>query len=256
MVVPRRVRASTVVALLIAPLLPATARAQAAAPPPPPPPRRHEVTADIAFVGTTGNSSTSTFAAGGEYIARPTKWVIKNRGRAVRNTTSGEVTAESLLYAFRAERTITDRISAFGSFGLFRDVPAAVARQTTVNGGLSFKVYEDARQSCVTDAGLGYLNEDRLAGDDISSATYGGGTSYKLKLSDTADVSDDFRVIGTFSNSDDWRLDHVLAVTAKLTSLFSLKVSTGMRFANFPPPGKKKTDTTTAVALVASFKRQ
>lgn len=249
----RHLRLSIVLASLSPALLPAHARAQAAPPPPPP---RHEVTADVAFVGTTGNSSTSTFAAGAEYIARPARWLLKNRARVVRNTTEGNVTAESLLYAFRAERAITNRVSAFGSLGLFRDVPAAVALQTMVNGGLSFKVYEDARQSFIADAGLGYLNEDRLIGDDISSATYGGGTSYTLKLSDTAELSDDLRVIGTFARSDDWRVDHIFAVTAKLTTIFSLKASTGVRYANFPPPGKKKTDTTTAIALVASFKSQ
>src|SRR5262245_51365026 len=53
-------------------LIPVHAAAQAAAPPPPPP--RHEGTAEVAFVGVTGNASTSTFSAGGEYITRPTSW--------------------------------------------------------------------------------------------------------------------------------------------------------------------------------------
>jgi len=253
----RSFRLPEAVTFLALSAFPALARAQAAPPPqPPPPPPHHEVTADVAFVGTTGNSSTSSFAAGADYIARPTNWLIRNRARIVRNSTAGDVTAESLFYNFRAERTLTDRISAFGSLGLFRDVPAAIAVQTTLTGGVSFKVHTDERQSFVTDVGIGYLNEDRLVGDDISTATYGAGTSYKLKLSETADLSDDFRIIGTFARSDDWRFDHVLAVTAKLTTIFSLKASTGVRFANFPPPGKKKTDTTTAMALVASFKRQ
>jgi len=47
---------------------------------------------------------------------------------------------------------------------------------------------------------------------------------------------------------------HTIAVTAKLTTLLSLKVSNAVRFSNFPAPGFKKTDTVTAVALVAGFK--
>jgi putative salt-induced outer membrane protein YdiY len=41
-----------------------------------------------------------------------------------------------------------------------------------------------------------------------------------------------------------------------INTTFSLKASSALRFANFPPPGFEKTDTTTAIALVASFKRQ
>jgi putative salt-induced outer membrane protein YdiY len=48
-------------------------------------------------------------------------------------------------------------------------------------------------------------------------------------------------------------LNHVAAVTAKISTLLSLKVSHTTRFVNFPPPGFDKTDTITAVALVAKF---
>ena len=105
------------IALLMAVLAPAVASAQN----PPPPPPRQEGTAEAAFVGTTGNSSTSTISLGGEHIYRPTAWVIKNRFLFVRNTTSGTATAESILYRFRAERAINTRMSAFGDFTAFRE---------------------------------------------------------------------------------------------------------------------------------------
>ncbi len=43
------------------------------------------------------------------------------------------------------------------------------------------------------------------------------------------------------------------AVTARLTTLFSLKVSNTIRYAHAPVPGFKDTDTNTSVALVAKF---
>jgi hypothetical protein len=42
-------------------------------------------------------------------------------------------------------------------------------------------------------------------------------------------------------------------VSAKLTTIFSLKVSNTIRFVNQPVPGFLKTDTVTAIALVAKF---
>ena len=49
------------------------ARAQAPAPPPP----EREGSAEFAFVGTTGNSSTQTIGLGGEFIYRPVPWESK-----------------------------------------------------------------------------------------------------------------------------------------------------------------------------------
>src|SRR6187402_1583445 len=88
-------------ALLVA--APLTAFAQTPTPPPPPPPK-HEVSAEAAFVGTTGNSKETTLSAGAEYIARPNVWTFKNRFAVLRGDTDGIVTSESWLYGFRAER--------------------------------------------------------------------------------------------------------------------------------------------------------
>ena len=241
--------------MLLAGLLfsPSLAHAQATDPPPPP---RQEGTAEVAFVGTSGNTSTSTFSAGAEHIARPTGWLLRNRILSVRGTVEGETTADSLLYNFRGERIINANLNVFGDYGFFRDEPAGVTSRNAVAAGLLWKAITSPRQELTADAGFGYLNESRLAGGDVSSATWLTGAAYKLKLSETAELTDDFRLLGTFDQGDDWRLTHSIAVTARLTTLLSLKVSNLLRYAHFPPSGFRKTDTTTAVALVASFKRQ
>jgi putative salt-induced outer membrane protein len=246
----RRSGSLSLLALVVGVFIPASAAAQN-----PPPVAREEGTAEAAFVGTTGNSSTSTISAGGEHIIRPTLWVIKNRALFVRSTTSGTAVAESMIYRFRAERELNARLSALGDFALFRDKPAGVSISTGVGGGLAFKVVNDARQTLTADGTLGYLNEDRTTGDDISTLTYGTSTAYKLKLSETSDLTDDFRLLGTFDRAEDWRVAHAIALTAKINTVLSLKVSNLVRFANFPPAGFKKTDTTTSIALVAGFKK-
>jgi putative salt-induced outer membrane protein len=232
---------------------PQVASAQATAPPPPP---RQEGTAELAFVGTSGNSSTSTLSVGAEHIARPDKWVVRNRVLGVRSSSDQEVTAQSLLYLFRAERVLSARVNAFGDYGYFRDRPAGISSRNSVAGGLVFKIANGPRHTLSADAGLGYLDENRTAGTDISSATYLAGTAYKWALSETAVVTDDLRLLGTFDRSDDWRLAHIIAITARLTGTFSLKFSSTVRYTHVPPPGFKTTDTTTSVALVAGFKKQ
>ena len=173
----------------------------------------------------------------------------------VRGSTDGILGTESWLYTARAERPLNARTSAFGEYAFFRDQFAGIDTRNTVVGGVTFKLVNTARHTLNSDVGLGYLNEQRLAGDDVSTGTYSFGAGYKLKLSDSAEITDDFRFLGTFHDGSDWRIANVVAVTARLTSTFSLKFSNTVRQMNTPPPGFESVDTITSVALVASFKR-
>jgi putative salt-induced outer membrane protein len=232
---------------------PALAVAQAAPPAPPP---RHESTGEFAFVGVTGNASTTTIGLGYTTIARPGTWVFRHRLSFVRNEAEGLKTAQAFLYRPRVEKIINARLSGFGEYAYFRDRFAGVVNRNTFTGGLAIGLVTTERHKLSADVGAGYLDETRITGDNVSSGTYAVGAAYVLKLSDTADVTDDLDIIGTFDHAEDWRLAHTIAVTAKLTSLLSLKVSNAVRYSNFPAAGFKKTDTVTAVALVASYKKQ
>jgi len=254
--IPARLRRPlfTCLCLLLARL--AAAQTPAPVPAPPPPPPYHEGSGELAFVGTTGNSSTSTLSLAGEDIVRPAPWLVKNRVAFVRNESGGALTAQSFLYDLRTERTLGPRVSAFGEYSYFRDRFSGVANRNTLLGGLSDKLVDHASQHLSVDGALGYLNEERLAGANISSGTVAIGAMYEWKISATAGLTDETRFTSVFDQSADWRLFNIASVTARLTDLFSLKVSYTVRYANLPPPGFKTTDTTTAVALVAKFSRQ
>ncbi len=182
--------------------LPLPALAQApAAPAAPPPPPRHEGTAEFAFVGTTGNASTQTIGLNGELIVRPEQWVITNKASFIRNESESELTAQSFGYLFRAARTLSPRLSAFGEYAYFRDTFAGVAHRNSLVGGLSYKLVNAPRHLVFADAGLGYMNEQRLEGDDVSSATWSLGAGYKWKISDTAEFTEDVRMTGIFADA-------------------------------------------------------
>jgi putative salt-induced outer membrane protein YdiY len=248
----RNVRKTLLLCALLC--LPRPALAQApAAPTAPPPPPKQEGSAEFAFVGTTGNASTQTIGLNGEFIVRPDQWVITNKASFVRNESESELTAENFGYLFRAARAISPRLSAFGEYAYFRDQFAGVLHRNSLVGGVSYKVIDLPKHLFFTDAGLGYVNEKRAAGDDVSSATWSLGAGYKWKISPTAEFSEDIRMTGLFADANDWRLLQAAAVTAQLTKTFSLKLANTIRYAHEPVPGFKNTDTNTSVALVAKF---
>jgi putative salt-induced outer membrane protein YdiY len=237
----------------VAPAPQASAPVTAAQDQPPPPPPRREGTAEFAFVGTTGNSDSQTLGVAGEFIVRPDLWVVKNRASFVRNKSEDVLTVEQFGYLFRVERILNPRTSAFGEYTYFRDEFAGFDHRNQLLGGISYKVIDLPEHLFFVDGGLGYLNEKRLTGDDISTATYALGAGYRWKLSETSEFSDEVRFTGGFDDAANWRVAQTASLTARINTLLSLKLSNLIRFTNLPAPGFEGTDTTTSVALVAKF---
>jgi putative salt-induced outer membrane protein len=242
-------------------VLPAAVAAQAPAPAalPPvaaakdkPPPFR-EGAIDFSFIATTGNTDSQTMGLSGDIIFRPDSWEIRNRAGFVRAESDNELTAEAFFYNFRAARKLSARVSAYGQYDYLHDRFAGVEHRNVLTGGLDYLLLDAAPHRLSVFGGLGYLNEQRVAGEDLSTAVLDAGWAYRLKFSESAEFTDDFRYDQSLSDGGDWRLGHTAAVSAKLTNLFSLKVSHSVRFANQPPTGFENTDTVMAVALVAKF---
>jgi putative salt-induced outer membrane protein len=248
-------RLSFLSVLVLALAAPALAQAPAAAPAPPPPPPSLEGSAEAAFVATTGNSSTQSFGLAGDVTSRPAPWILRFKSGYIRNEAEDVETAESFFFLGRAARQLTPRVAAYGQYDYLRNLFAGTEYRHALEGGLSFLAVDNAWHRLRLDAGLGYANEQRSVGDDISTAIASLGAGYRLRLSETAEFTDDGRFVLSLSQGDDWRFENVAAVTARLTDLFSLKVSNTIRFVNAPAPTFEKTDTITSVALVAKFAR-
>ena len=61
-----------------------------------------------------------------------------------------------------------------------------------------YKLVNRAAHLLSVDGALGYMNEERVTDDDVSSATYGFGGNYRWKLSPTPEIIEDARYMGTF----------------------------------------------------------
>ena len=233
--------------LLVAP---AVAGAQDAPPAPPP---RVEGSVNFSFVSTTGNSDTQSIGLAGDAIYRPGAWELRNKAAFVRASTGEEVSAQSLVYLFRAARKLAPRLSGYGQYDYARDLFAGIEHRNGVMGGVEYQLLDTAPHSLAVFSGLGYVNEQRSAGEDVSTGAFEAGSAYKLKISANADFTDDFRWGASFYESSDWRIGHIAALTTRIHTFLSLKVSHNIRYVNFPPPGFEKTDMISAVALVAKF---
>ncbi len=111
----------------------------------------------------------------------------------------------------------------------------------------------EAPHKLVVDAGLGYANEQRVLGNNLSTATVGAGGLYTVKIAATSELTEDGHAIFLLSEGSDWRYTNTIALTAKVSTMFSLKASNAIRYLHAPTIGFKNTDAVTSIALVAKF---
>jgi len=226
-------------------------RAQAQSPTPPPP--NHETSAEVSFVGTGGNSSTETIGVGGSRLDHVDGWLLTSKAAYVRNNSSGELKAESIALAFQGAKILTPKLSIFGKYGFLHDRFAGIESRNTVAAGEAYILLETKRNKLTVDGALGYASEERTISPTTKNGTWDMGVLYDWKLSDNAEITDDARILFSLSDGNDWRAGNIASLSAKLTTVFSLKMSNTIRYVNSPVPGFLKTDTITAVALVAKF---
>ena len=241
--------AATFVALIVLSVLPRAALAQTGPPPPP----EKEGSAEFAFVGTTGNSSTQTIGLGGEFIYRPAPWESRIKLSYVRNEAEDQLRAQAFVLTLRAQRPIQPRLAGYGQYGYQRDRFAGILNRNAVEVGLAYTWLQETPHKLIVDAGVGYANEQRLLGNNLSTATLGGGALYTLKISNTSELTEDGHLVFSLAQGSDWRYANAVALTAKVSTILSLKLSNTIRYLNAPVVGFKNTDAVTAVALVAKF---
>jgi putative salt-induced outer membrane protein YdiY len=221
--------------------------------PPPPPPPAFEGTAEFSFVGTSGNSSTQTLGAGSSLTFRRAGWKVTSKASFVRSKDRDLIKAQSFGLATEAGKALSERLSIVSRHEYQRDRFAGIQHRNTLDLGVSMDTVDTAAHTLTLKAGVGYASEQRLTGEDLSTAIGTTGLDYEWVLSSSATFENSLHTEFSLQNSADRRLNNVASLSAKLNSTFSLKVKHTTRWVKSPVPGFRKTDTITAIALVAKF---
>jgi putative salt-induced outer membrane protein len=219
------------------------------------PPPRLEGSAQAALLATTGNASAQSLGFGGDIVWRPLPWMLRAKAVFAQTETDDELSARSTVALFRSDRFLTSRTSLFGQYDYLRDVFAGVDQRSTIAGGVAYKLIPGPPHRLTIDGGLGFQHESRVDEESENVAIATAGVAYAWEITETSRLAEDFRYVQGLNSLDNWKLDQSIAMTAAISSAFSLKVANIVRYANVPVPGFESTDTITSVALVWTIKR-
>src|SRR6185369_7485968 len=163
-----RIVLRTVLAALFFSASALAARAQA----PPPPPPAHETSAELSFVGTSGNSSTESIGVGVSRLDHIDGWVITSKFAYIHNSSFGELRAESVALALQGAKILTPKLSVIAKYGFLHDGFAGIESRNAVGFGLAYIVLENAENKLTADGSFGYAQEERTISPTTKSGTW------------------------------------------------------------------------------------
>jgi putative salt-induced outer membrane protein YdiY len=235
--------------LLLAGALPAAAQ-----PPAPPPPPLWDAQIGASFVGTGGNSETSTFGADFSANHRGAIWKIESGATAVRSSSLEVATAERYLGLLRGQRKLTQLIGVTTGIKLERDQFAGLDFRSVLDGGLSWALVRRPVWTLDGVTGIGWNHESRVSSPAIDHAVGVLQLLSRVPFGAAGDTTQRFTLYPDFNESSAYRSEGEINAQAAMTDRLALKLGYLVRFANDPPPGFKKTDNTATASVVLRWK--
>jgi putative salt-induced outer membrane protein len=238
-----------ILVLLLAPAFPAAAQAPA-----PPPPPLWDAQVGASFVGTNGNSDTSSVGADFGAHRRGLIWKIDSEATAVRSSSLDVKTAERYLGLLRAARKLTPIIGVTSGIKLERDRFSGLDFRSILDAGLSWALVRGPGWTLDGLTGVAWNHESRTVGPTIDHPVGLLQLLSRLPFGTAGDTTQRFTFYPDFSETSAYRSEGEITAQAALNARLALKLGYLIRFANSPVPGFKKTDNTTTASVVVRWK--
>ena len=219
------------------------------------PAKRWHDQAELSFVQTGGNTDVTTLSLKNLLTYRVSRSLsLSWKVEALNSMKSGTQTAERYLTELRGDYLITQRMYGIATTAWLRDRFAGIDAHYDGALGVGYRFLDGPRHTLTGEAGLNYTYEQYInnTSDDYPGSRLFG--KYQFAITEKNSVSQSLEYLQDLELIRGQVLHSETALTAALTDLFSLKASYTVRFNSKPVPARlKKTDTTLAMALVATF---
>ena len=237
-------------------LLVVVASTAAAQTPPPPPPPLWDVQLGAAFVGTGGNSDTTTLGGDFGLHRRWPDWTIESGATAVRTTSDDVRTAERYLGAFRGARKLSPIVSLTAGERAERDKLAGMAFRSILDGGLNWALVRGRAWTLDAVTAVAWNHEHPVLGVDRNDPIGVLQVLSRSLLGANADTSERFTFYPDGRDSHAYRAEAEVTAQAAMTSRLAMKFGFLWRYSNEPIAGFQKTDSTETASIVVRWRSE
>ncbi len=207
-------------------------------------------TGELGAYSATGNTSNTGISGGLGLTKEGRHWRYKFRALADYQRTSGVTSRNQATVAFEPNYKFNERLFAYGLAQYERDRFQGFTSRYTLSGGLGYKVINTDAMQLDVKAGPAWRKTKFTTGVSDSSIAGLGAMDFSWKISPNITFSENAAAYVQSGNST---FSALSAVTAKLSSAFSARLSYQVNHESNPPAGLKKTDTLSRVSLVYGF---
>jgi putative salt-induced outer membrane protein len=224
-----------------------------AAPAPPPPPWTGSAGFGLAL--NRGNTATTNLNASFDATHDPkTRSVWKFKGLYLRGTNNGTLALDRLQLEGRNERTLTERVYAFGQLQFLEDQFKDIDYLVAPSVGVGYKLIATPVTSFNVDGGVGVKLEKNPGLDRRTDFVITASDKLEHKLSKTAAITQALGVLWKAQDFGDALYTFTAGVAASLTTRTQLKVELLDTYASRPPTAAvKSNDVALLTALVYKF---
>ncbi len=216
----------------------------------PPPPALWDTQIGAAYVGTSGNTETSTFGADFLVNRRWPVWRLAGTAGAVRASDDGDRTAERYVAGLRGDRVLTSYVSLTAGEKAERDELAGIELRNTLDGGLSWALIRQPRWTLDGLTALAWIHENPVIGDSVDDPAGVFQLLSRVPFAAGADTTQRFTYYPNFDTASAYRSEAEITAQAAMNARLALKFGFLWRYSNEPVFGFEKTDTTTTASIV------
>lgn len=219
------------------------------------PPPTWDISSELSFVSTSGNSATRTTGIGADVTHQARRANTRASVSYLSNAAAGLTQARALSLRARQGRQFSQRSQVFAEGTYARDQFAGIDGRSTGTLGVGYSPSISPRHRLTIEAGAGITSEQRV-GLDVRFASASGAVHYIWTIAPGTRLTEDATFSGDLESGVNWHQTGVTAITVTLSRLLSLKASNSIEYRNIPVAGFLRTDVRTSAALVLSLQRR
>ena len=202
-----------------------------------------EITADLGFVNTSGNTEVTTLSANEKVVINTGPWKLSHYFGTVYGKLQDSVNTSIWRTGVRADRLFTERFGVFGLVNFDKNRFAGIAGRWEQGVGAQWKAVLEPDDKLDLELGLSAIQQQAVgAAADRNFASARSALVYRHNFTDKSYLQESLEYMANVQNGPDWRMNSESSVVAPLSASFGVKLSYVVRYQNLPDPGFRATD--------------
>ena len=172
---------------------------------------------------------------------------------AAKSSARGDVTRDHLDIEYDLRRKYGDRWYAVGNFEYFRDAIKDIDQRYTAGGGVGYAILASERGALTTDIGISQVLEESMSARESGPALRWGVDFNRWIVPEQLEVFHTHQLLGVLDANQGLFWDSGTGVRLYLSERWNMSVRLDVQHETQPPPGRRKTDATSMIAIGAKF---